>query len=122
MLLVEAAKVAGIEIPVFCYHPKLAPVGVCRMCMVEVEGIRKPVTACTLSVSEGMEVRTDTETVKTLQTGVLEFLLLNHPLDCPVCDKGGECPLQDQTYTYGPSVSRSLDPTQRKAKDRQSVV
>lgn len=116
MLLVEAAKVAGIDIPVFCYHPKLEPVGVCRMCMVEVEGMRKPVTACTLPVTDGMVVRTDTETVKTLQTGVLEFLLLNHPLDCPVCDKGGECPLQDQTYTYGPTVSRSLDPKQRKSK------
>ena len=73
MLLVEAAKVAGIDIPVFCYHPKLEPVGVCRMCMVEVEGMRKPVTACTLPVTDGMVVRTDTETVKTLQTGVLEF-------------------------------------------------
>ena len=78
--------------------------------------MRKPVTACTLRVTDGMVVRTDTETVKTLHKGVLEFLLLNHPLDCPVCDKGGECPLQDQTYTYGPTVSRSLDPKQRKAK------
>lgn len=116
MLLVEAAKLADVNIPVFCHHPKLEPAGVCRMCLVEVEGQRKPVTACTMPVSEGMVVHTDTETVVDLQKGVLELLLLNHPLDCPVCDKGGECPLQDQTYTYGPAMSRSLDPKSRKLK------
>lgn len=116
MLLVEAAKLIDVHIPVFCHHPKLEPAGVCRMCLVEVEGQRKPVTACTMPVSDGMVVKTKTDTVEGLRKGVLELLLLNHPLDCPVCDKGGECPLQDQTYTYGPSVSRSLDPKNRKPK------
>lgn len=116
MLLVEAAKLADVDIPVFCHHPKLEPVGVCRMCLVEVEGQRKPVPACTMPVSDGMVVRTQTETVEHLRKGVLELLLLNHPLDCPVCDKGGECPLQDQTYTYGPTTSRSIDPKERDVK------
>jgi len=116
MLLVEAAKYAGIDIPVFCYHPKLDPVGVCRMCLVEVEGQRKPVPACTTPVADGMVVRTDTPVVQRLQRGVIEFLLLNHPLDCPICDKGGECPLQDQTFRYGPPQGRSLDPKVRKPK------
>ena len=116
ILLVEAAKYANQEIPVFCYHPKLDPAGVCRMCLVEVEGQRKPVTACTMPVSDGMVVRTQSDVVKNLQRGVIEFLLLNHPLDCPVCDKGGECPLQDNTFRYGPAVSRSLDPKVRKPK------
>ena len=119
MLLVEAAKLAGVDIPVFCHHPKLEPVGVCRMCLVEVEGQRKPVTACTMPVSDGMVVRTQTELIDQLRKGVLELLLLNHPLDCPVCDKGGECPLQDQTYSYGPAVSRSLDPKVRKLKSAE---
>lgn len=116
MLLVEAAKTVDVDIPVFCHHPKLEPAGVCRMCLVEVEGQRKPVTACTMPVSEGMIVHTDTEVVESLRKGVLELLLLNHPLDCPVCDKGGECPLQDQTYTYGPAMSRSLDAKSNKLK------
>lgn len=116
MLLVEAAKAAGVEIPIFCYHPKLDPAGVCRMCLVEVEGQRKPVTACTFPVSDGTVVNTQSDQVKALQRGVLEFLLLNHPLDCPVCDKGGECPLQDNTFKFGPGVSRSLDVKVRKPK------
>lgn len=116
MLLVEAAKYAGVEIPVFCYHPKLDPAGVCRMCLVEVEGQRKPVTACTFPVSDGTVVNTQSDTVKSLQRGVIEFLLLNHPLDCPVCDKGGECPLQDNTFRYGAATSRSLDLKVRKPK------
>ena len=116
MLLVDAAKYAGVEIPVFCYHPKLDPAGVCRMCLVEVEGQRKPVTACTMPVSDGMVVKTDTPVVQGLQQGVIEFLLLNHPLDCPICDKGGECPLQDNTFRYGPPKGRSLDAKVRKPK------
>ncbi len=116
ILLVEAAKLADHDIPVFCYHPKLEPAGVCRMCLVEVEGQRKPVTACTMPVSDGMVVNTKSDLVQSLQRGVLEFLLLNHPLDCPVCDKGGECPLQDNTFKFGPGVSRSLDPKVRKNK------
>jgi len=115
-LLVEAAKQAGIEIPVFCYHPKLDPAGVCRMCLVMVEKIPKPQTACTTQVSEGMVVHTQNSQVEDLQRGVLEFLLINHPLDCPVCDKGGECDLQDHTFKYGPPTSRLQDAKIKKNK------
>jgi len=115
-LLVEAAKTVGIEIPVFCYHEKLDPVGVCRMCLVEIEKIPKPQPACTTRVADGMVVRTQTQRVSDLRRGVLEFLLLNHPLDCPVCDKGGECDLQDLTFAYGQTTSRLLDPKIRKNK------
>ncbi len=107
-LLIEAAEKSGVFIPRFCYHNRLPQVGVCRMCLVEVKGPRgfslQP--SCYLPVSEGMEVITQSEKVKKAQDGVLEFLLINHPLDCPTCDKGGECPLQDQTLTYGPGESR----------------
>lgn len=115
-LLVEAAKTVGIEIPVFCYHEKLDPAGVCRMCLVEVEKIPKPQTACTTPVTDGMVVHTQTDRVADLRKGVLEFLLINHPLDCPVCDKGGECDLQDLTFAHGPSTSRLLDGKVRKEK------
>ncbi|HEY8532180.1 MAG TPA: NADH-quinone oxidoreductase subunit NuoG [Limnochorda sp.] len=115
-LLVDAARSVGVDIPVFCSHGKLDPVGVCRMCLVEVEGSRKLVTACSERVREGMVVHTDTPQVAEARKGVLEFLLLNHPLDCPVCDKGGECDLQDLTYQYGPAVSRLADPKRRKPK------
>ncbi|OTA42167.1 MAG: hypothetical protein A6D92_01090 [Symbiobacterium thermophilum] len=115
-LVVEAAKQVGIDIPVFCYHPKLDPVGVCRMCLVEIEKIPKPQPACTTRVSDGMVVHTQTQRVSDLRRGVLEFLLLNHPLDCPVCDKGGECDLQDLTFAYGQTTSRLLDPKIRKDK------
>ncbi len=115
-LLVEAARQVGIEIPVFCYHPKLDPAGVCRMCLVEIEKIPKPQTACTTPVREGMVVHTQTERVADLRRGVLEFLLINHPLDCPICDKGGECDLQDLTFAHGPSTSRLQDAKIRKDK------
>lgn len=115
-LLVEAAKTVGIEIPVFCYHPKLDPAGVCRMCLVQIEKIPKPQTACTTPVAEGMVVHTDTEQVANLRKGALEFLLVNHPLDCPVCDKGGECDLQDLTFEHGPSTSRLQDAKIQKDK------
>lgn len=118
MGLVEAAAQAGVEIPIFCHHHKLDPVGVCRMCLVEVEGQRKPVTACTMRATDGLVVHTETDLIKHLRQGVLEFLLLNHPLDCPVCDKGGECPLQDNTFKYGPTVSRL---TMAKVKKRKAV-
>ena len=98
MLLVEAAKPAGIEIPVFCYHPKLKPVGACRMCLVQIEKLPRLQTACTTPVAADMIVHTDTPDVIAAQNGVLELLLANHPLDCPICDKGGECPLQDNTF------------------------
>jgi len=115
-LLVEAAKTVGVEIPVFCYHPKLDPAGVCRMCLVQVEKMPKPVTACTTPVTEGMVVHTQTPVVEDLRKGVLEFLLINHPLDCPVCDKGGECDLQDLTFEYGAASSRLADGKVRKDK------
>jgi len=104
--VVDAAKTVGIEIPVFCYHEKLGPFGCCRMCLVEVEKMPKMATACTLDVGPGMVVRTNTEKVEKAQKGVLEFTLLNHPLDCPVCDKGGECPLQDNTFKFGAPETR----------------
>jgi NADH-quinone oxidoreductase subunit G len=129
-LVVDAAKLAGITIPVFCYHPKLEPVGMCRMCLVDIgrpavdratgqpmlndDGTPKITfgpkleTACTTPVSEGMVVWGATEKVMAARKDVLEFLLTSHPLDCPVCDKGGECPLQNQTMAFGPGVSRFL--------------
>jgi NADH-quinone oxidoreductase subunit G len=105
-LLVEAAKQVGIDIPVFCYHPKLKPVGACRMCLVEIEKMPRLQTACTTPVGEGMVVKTQSELAKGGQAAVISLLLANHPLDCPVCDKGGECPLQDNTFGYGPGVSK----------------
>ncbi|MFQ5482186.1 MAG: molybdopterin-dependent oxidoreductase [Nitrospinaceae bacterium] len=107
-VVVDAAKTVDIEIPVFCYHAKLGPFGCCRMCLVEVEKMPKLTTACTLAAAEGMVVNTKTERVEKAQQGVLEFTLLNHPLDCPVCDKGGECPLQDNTFKFGPRDTRMV--------------
>ena len=108
--LVEAALAAGIEIPVFCYEPRLGPpVGACRMCLCEVApGPPKPQAACTLTAAEGMTVKTaaTSEMAAESQNATLEFILVNHPLDCPVCDKGGECPLQDLTFRYGPGSTR----------------
>jgi NADH-quinone oxidoreductase subunit G len=110
-MLVDAAKLGDIEIPVFCYEPKLGnPVGACRMCLVEIEGIGKLQTGCSTPVKDGMVVHTETDRVKTAQQAVVEFLLINHPLDCPVCDKGGECPLQDITFGWGPGISRFVEP------------
>jgi NADH-quinone oxidoreductase subunit G len=107
VMLVDGAKYGDVEIPVFCYEPKLgAPVGACRMCLVEIEGIPKLQTACSTPVKDGMVVHTQTDRVQQAQNAVVEFLLVNHPLDCPVCDKGGECPLQDITFGWGPGTSR----------------
>ncbi|HXB63300.1 MAG TPA: molybdopterin-dependent oxidoreductase [Solirubrobacteraceae bacterium] len=109
--LVDAAKLGDVEIPVFCYEPKLGnPVGACRMCLVEIEGIPKLQAGCATPVKDGMVVHTQSERVKTAQNGVVEFLLINHPLDCPVCDKGGECPLQDITFGWGLGTSRFIEP------------
>jgi NADH-quinone oxidoreductase subunit G len=109
-MLHDAARKGDVEIPVFCYEPKLGePVGACRMCLVEVEGIPKLQTSCSTPVRDGMVVHTRTEQVKHAQSAVVEFLLVNHPLDCPVCDKGGECPLQDISYGWGPGKSRVID-------------
>src|SRR5512141_2619557 len=125
--LVDAAKMAGIDIPVFCHHPKLQPVGMCRMCLVEIgrpmrdratgqivmengapkiQFLPKLETACTNKVEEGMVVLTQSAKAKDGQRGTVEFLLTSHPLDCPVCDKGGECPLQNLTLAHGLGVSR----------------
>ena len=110
-LLIEAAERAGTYIPRFCYHPRMEPVGICRMCLVEVDSPRGATLqpACFLKVNDGMNVVTDSEKVKKAQDGVLEFLLANHPLDCPVCDKGGECPLQDQTLAHGSGETRFIE-------------
>jgi NADH-quinone oxidoreductase subunit G len=108
-LVIDAAKTVGIEIPAFCYYEGLSLAAACRMCLVEVEKMPKMMTACTLPVSEGMVVRTDTEQVKQSRKYMLEFLLTNHPLDCPVCDKGGECELQDMVFRYGAGESRYTD-------------
>jgi len=111
IMLVDGAKHGDVEIPVFCYEPKLGqPVGACRMCLVEIEGIPKLQTACSTPVKDGMVVHTQTDRVKTAQQAVVEFLLINHPLDCPVCDKGGECPLQDISFGWGGGRSRFVEP------------
>jgi len=110
-LIIAAADKSNDFIPRFCYHPRMAPAGMCRQCLVEVEGPRGPmmVVSCMTPVAEGQVVRTETEQVKKAQEGVLELLLANHPLDCPVCDKGGECPLQDQAFSHGPGESRYVE-------------
>ena len=111
MMLVDAAKQGDIEIPYFCYEPKLGqPVGACRMCLVEIEGIPKLQTSCSTAVKDGMVVHTQTDRVHHAQNAIVEFLLVNHPLDCPVCDKGGECPLQDITFGWGLGRSRFIEP------------
>lgn len=110
-MLVDAAKLGDVEIPYFCYEPRLGqPVGACRMCLVEIEGMPKLQTACSTPVKDGMVVITTSDRVKEAQNAVVEFLLVNHPLDCPVCDKGGECPLQDISYGWGPGRSRFIEP------------
>ncbi len=110
-MLIAAAERAGTFIPRFCYHPRMESVGVCRMCLVEVSGPRGAtlMPSCFIEAAPGMEVTSDSDKVKKAQDGVLEFLLINHPLDCPVCDKGGECPLQDQTLAYGPGETRFVE-------------
>jgi NADH-quinone oxidoreductase subunit G len=111
MMLVDAAKQGDVEIPYFCYEPKLGqPVGACRMCLVEIEGMPKLQTSCSTPVKEGMVVITTSDRVKEAQNAIVEFLLVNHPLDCPVCDKGGECPLQDISYGWGAGISRVVEP------------
>ena len=111
-LIIRAAEQLGIEIPRFCEHPLLEPIGACRQCYVEVEGQKKLVTSCTTPVAAGMVVRTQNASSEAAKAQVsnLEFLLLNHPLDCPICDRGGECPLQDQAMAFGPGESRYREP------------
>jgi NADH-quinone oxidoreductase subunit G len=116
MLLIEAAKLVGIDIPLFCYEPRLKPVGACRMCLVQIEKLPRLQTACTTPIGADMVVHTKTPEVIAAQNGVLELLLANHPLDCPICDKGGECPLQDNTFVYGPGASRFTEEKRHKEK------
>ena len=101
--ILQAAEALGIDIPHFCYHPALSISGNCRMCLVEVEKMPKLVIACATRVMDGMVVYTQNEKVKKARQAVLEFILINHPLDCPICDEAGECKLQNYTYIYGPS-------------------
>jgi NADH-quinone oxidoreductase subunit G len=110
-LIIAAAERHGEYIPRFCYHPRMSPVGMCRQCMVEVDTGRGPMLqpSCMITVSPEMKVETESETAKRAQEGILELLLANHPLDCPVCDKGGECPLQDQAFSHGPGESRYVE-------------
>jgi len=110
-LVIRAAELIGVQIPRFCDHPLLEPVGACRQCLVEVEGQRKPMASCTIAVTDGMVVRTQhtSESADKAQQGVMELLLINHPLDCPVCDKGGECPLQNQAMSNGRAETRFTD-------------
>jgi len=116
-MIIEATDKAGIEIPRFCYHPKLSIAANCRMCLVDVEKMPKPVPACATPVMEGMRVYTTSRRAIDAQHGVMEFLLINHPLDCPICDQGGECELQDQAMGYGRSVSRFTE-RKRVVKDK----
>src|SRR5919109_3096406 len=114
-LVIRAAEQIGTYIPRFCDHPHLDPLGACRQCLVEIEGQRKPLTACTTTVTDGMVVKTQltSQVARAGQEGTLELLLINHPLDCPMCDKGGECPLQDQTLAHGPGETRFIETKRR---------
>jgi NADH-quinone oxidoreductase subunit G len=110
-LVIDAAERNGIYIPRFCYHPRMRSVGMCRMCIVDIDTGRGPALqpSCMIECADGMTVSTGSPATRKAQEGVLEFLLINHPLDCPVCDKGGECPLQDQTMSHGPGESRFVE-------------
>ena len=106
LTVLQACEQAGVEIPRFCYHEKLSIAGNCRMCLVEMEKSPKPIASCAMPAADGMVIKTNTEKVEKSRKGVMEFLLANHPLDCPVCDQGGECDLQDQSMFYGIDKSR----------------
>ncbi len=122
MLLIEACKSAGIEVPSFCYYPNLSLQGACRMCVVKVEKMPKLQTACTTVVSEGMIVATDSDEVRQARKAMVEMLLGNHPLDCPVCDAGGECELQDMTFSYGAAESKFMEAKNHKEEQQWSPV
>ena len=121
-LVIEATRRLGIEVPSFCYYPGLSLQAACRMCLVEVEKAPKLQTACTLVATEGMVVRTNTEQVRNSRKFMLEFLLANHPLDCPVCDKGGECELQDMTFRYGADTSRFVEEKLHRPEEKWSEL
>jgi NADH-quinone oxidoreductase subunit G len=115
--VLQACEQAGVEIPRFCYHERLSVAGNCRMCLVEVEKAPKPIASCSYPVADGMVVKTDSPMVRNGRRGIMEFLLINHPLDCPICDQGGECDLQDQAYSYGQDHSRFRE-NKRAVKDK----
>src|ERR1700719_1504131 len=121
-LLIEACKSAGIEVPSFCYYPNLSLQGACRMCLVKIEKMPKLQTACTTVISEGMIVTSDSEEIKQARKSMLELLLGNHPLDCPVCDAGGECELQDMTFSYGAAESKFMEAENHKDEQQWSPV
>jgi len=121
-LLIEACKSAGIEVPSFCYYPNLSLQGACRMCLVKIEKMPKLQTACTTVIGEGMIVTTDSDEVHQARKGMVELLLGNHPLDCPVCDAGGECELQDMTFSYGAAESKYMEPKNHKEEQQWSPV
>ncbi len=121
-LLIEACKSVGIEVPSFCYYPNLSLQGACRMCLVKVEKMPKLQTACTTVIGEGMIVTTDSDDVHQARKGMVELLLGNHPLDCPVCDAGGECELQDMTFSYGAAESKYMEPKNHKEEQQWSPV
>jgi NADH-quinone oxidoreductase subunit G len=121
-LLIEACKTVGIEVPSFCYYPNLSLQGACRMCLVKVEKMPKLQTACTTVVSEGMVVTSDSDEIKQARKSMLEMLLGNHPLDCPVCDAGGECELQDMTFSYGAAESKFMETKNHKDEQQWSPV
>ncbi|MFZ0661659.1 MAG: molybdopterin-dependent oxidoreductase [Acidobacteriaceae bacterium] len=121
-LLIEACKAAGIEIPAFCYYPGLSLQAACRMCLVRIEKVGKLQTACTTQVAEGMVVATETDEIKQARKSMVELVLGNHPLDCPVCDKGGECELQDMTFKYGPGISKYVEIKEHRDEQQWSPV
>jgi NADH-quinone oxidoreductase subunit G len=121
-LLIEACKTVGIEVPSFCYYPNLSLQGACRMCLVKVEKMPKLQTACTTVISEGMIVTTDSDEIRQARKSMVELLLGNHPLDCPVCDAGGECELQDMTFSYGAAESKYIDAKNHKEEQQWSPV
>jgi len=116
--ILQACEEANIEVPRFCYHEKLSVAGNCRMCLVEVEKFPKPIVSCAMPISKGMVIYTNTPLVKKARESVLEFLLINHPLDCPICDQGGECDLQDETLEYGSDRGRFFE-FKRSVEDKE---
>ncbi|MGA9041154.1 MAG: NADH-quinone oxidoreductase subunit NuoG [Terriglobales bacterium] len=121
-LLIEACKTVGIEVPSFCYYPNLSLQGACRMCLVKIEKMPKLQTACTTVIGEGMIVTSDSDEIRQARKGMVEMLLGNHPLDCPVCDAGGECELQDMTFSYGAAESKYMEPKNHKEEQQWSPV
>jgi len=117
LTVLQACEQIGIEIPRFCYHERLTVAGNCRMCLVQMERAPKPIASCAMPVGEGMVITTNSPAVKKMRQGVMELLLINHPLDCPICDQGGECDLQDQAVGYGMDRSRFME-QKRSVKDK----